>query len=324
MVKAKANLSGSSDASIVEFLRAVYASDLFVVCGQGAINDVFPATARALLNFVDLALATGKPTVLFGQGIGPLTDPGLVQMASSVLPRTDLIAVREGKLGPEMLKDMKVASDSIMTTGDDAIELAFAARPQEIGDAIGVNIRFENHTGIGTELAGRLRPVFKRLSDDRPATLLPLPISRYPDFKDSRDIEELLSGLANFHNNGRDLDTPTKVIHQTGRCRVVVTAAYHAAVFALSQGIPVVGLAKSQYCLNKFIGLDHQFGKGVEIVMLESSTLEDDLAQAFERSWTSAPTLRPLLLEASRQQIEMGNAAYGRTAEMLTVRKAAA
>ncbi|MFI6772593.1 polysaccharide pyruvyl transferase family protein [Nocardia sp. NPDC050412] len=41
--------------------------------------------------------------------------------------------------------------------------------------------------------------------------------------------------------------TPVDVFRQVGRCRVLVTNAYHLAVFALSQGIPAVGITASEY-----------------------------------------------------------------------------
>jgi polysaccharide pyruvyl transferase WcaK-like protein len=50
---------------------------------------------------------------------------------------------------------------------------------------------------------------------------------------------------------------------------VVVAGSYHAAVFALSQGIPVVALVKSPYYVNKMVGLGDQFGAGCEIVRLD-------------------------------------------------------
>jgi polysaccharide pyruvyl transferase WcaK-like protein len=50
------------------------------------------------------------------------------------------------------------------------------------------------------------------------------------------------------------------------RCRVVVTGSYHAGVFALAQGIPVVATAASRYYHDKFSGLADLFGGGGDIV----------------------------------------------------------
>ena len=44
------------------------------------------------------------------------------------------------------------------------------------------------------------------------------------------------------------------------RCRLVVTGSYHAALFALSMGVPAIGIATSRYYEDKFLGLADQFG----------------------------------------------------------------
>ena len=78
------------------------------------------------------------------------------------------------------------------------------------------------------------------------------------------------------------------LIKQTARCRIVVTGAYHAAVFALAQGIPVVCLSNSPYYLAKFQGLEDLFGLGCATVRLSEPDLPARLAAAIERTWNSA------------------------------------
>lgn len=324
MMKGKMRMTGVIDHSALEFIETVHESDSVVLCGQGGINDLFQAHARAVLDFVDMATRSGKPTILFGQGIGPLSNNALLNKARAVLSRAVLIAVREGRSSPLLLRSMNVAPEKIFNTGDDTVEMAFANRPEKMGEALGVNIRAAAHTAISAEMLERLRSVFQRLAARYGVTVLPVPISRHPDCKDARDIQQLLAGANNFSDNGRELDTPLKVIQQTGRCRIVITAAYHAAVFALSQGIPVVGLAKSQYCADKFLGLVHQFGEGVSVAMLDSPGIENELETAVEKAWKEADTARDSLLEAASRQVESGLLAYERAAELLSGAKAVA
>ena len=54
-----------------------------------------------------------------------------------------------------------------------------------------------------------------------------------------------------------------------------MTGAYHAAVFALAQGIPVVCLSNSPYYLAKFQGLEDLFGVGCTIVTLSEPDFAD-------------------------------------------------
>jgi colanic acid/amylovoran biosynthesis protein len=100
------------------------------------------------------------------------------------------------------------------------------------------------------------------------------------------------------------------LIEQAARCRIVVTGAYHAAVFALAQGVPVVCLANSPYYSAKFQGLQDQFGPAVEIIQLTEPDFTHTLAAAMERSWTSATTVRSSLLQSAARQVERSREAY--------------
>ena len=53
--------------------------------------------------------------------------------------------------------------------------------------------------------------------------------------------------------------SPEAVMKNVSACRMVVTGSYHAAVFALSQGIPALTISKSAYYDSKFNGLGDMF-----------------------------------------------------------------
>src|SRR4029077_3795903 len=117
-------------------------------------------------------------------------------------------------------------------------------------------------------------------------------------------------------NGGAALDTPSKLIAATGRCRVVVTAAYHAAVFALAQGVPVVGVGSSSYYLRKFEGLAAEFRGGCQVVRTDATGLAADLEAAVAVAWEAAPGTRSALLGSAARQVECGRAAYQRLATL--------
>ena len=101
-------------------------------------------------------------------------------------------------------------------------------------------------------------------------------------------------------------------VARVATCRVVVTGAYHLAVFALSQGIPVVALSASRYSEDKMRGVGAQFGAGVTVVELESRDLEERLRGAVDAAWQAAPAVRPKLREAARAQIHASRDAFAR------------
>jgi polysaccharide pyruvyl transferase WcaK-like protein len=139
-----------------------------------------------------------------------------------------------------------------------------------------------------------------------------VPIAFHAWASDHVTITKLLEGFDDDSDGGIQLDTPAKVIRQIARCRILVTGAYHAAVFALSQGVPVVGLSSSDVYTAKFLGLEDQFGVGCETVFLGASDASQRLEAAVESAWQSAERVQLPLQEAARSQIALSQEAYER------------
>jgi colanic acid/amylovoran biosynthesis protein len=153
--------------------------------------------------------------------------------------------------------------------------------------------------------------------------LIPVPIARLDRESDARSIRQILAGYDDGSDGGQNLGSPLKVIKQVARCRVVVTGSYHAGVFALSQGIPVVGLVKSPYYADKFLGLADQFGAGCQVIFLDEEQFREKLAEAIDTAWRAAEHVRLPLLEAAKRQIEVGWDAYRRVYELVEPQRSA-
>ena len=111
--------------------------------------------------------------------------------------------------------------------------------------------------------------------------------------------------------------TPADVVRQIGRCRSVVTGSYHAGVFALSQGIPIVAVTKSSYYDQKFAGLADQFGAGCHVVDLRVPGWPERLRSLVVAAHADADATRDQLLDAASHQVEQGRAAYARLAPLV-------
>ena len=72
-----------------------------------------------VLNLMEHACDAGVPVALVGQGLGPLDDPGLQARAAQVLPQVRLIALRECRLGPQVL-DRALPHNHLPTAADPA------------------------------------------------------------------------------------------------------------------------------------------------------------------------------------------------------------
>jgi colanic acid/amylovoran biosynthesis protein len=309
---------------LAAFLERLSGADALVFAGQGTLADAARDHARSMLATAAFAHAAGVPVFFYGQGIGPLADPGLLRLAAAILPRAQLVALREERQGRALLEALGVSPDRIAMTGDDAVELASGLRPEHPGGGVGIHLRLAPEALRDGAVTERLRPVLHAFARRRGAPLIPLPISHHrTGANDPRTIRWLLAGFDDSSDGGAAADTPGQVIRAAGRCRVIVTGAYHAAVFGLAQGVPVVCLGRSAYYLDKFRGLRDQFGPGCQVLDLDDPALADALAAAMESAWECADAQRAGLIATADRQIAAGRAAYARLATVASAGSAA-
>ena len=301
---------GDFKARLIAFLETMEDADLFVVCGAGGFTDDCRMWNWSTLNTSEAFIRRNIPVIMFGQGIGPLSDVEVLSKAKTVLPEVKLITLRGGRGGPAILESLGVDASQVLTTGDEAIELAYEARSQDLGQGLGINLRVASYAEIGSDFVDKLRPILQQFARRHNVSLIPVPIAFHQRASDHLAIQHLLAGFDDQSDGGATLDTPLKVIQQVSLCRVVVTGAYHAAVFALAQGIPVVCLAKSPDYIAKFLGLEDQFGRGCETIFLDEPEALEKLADAIDRAWQSAELVRRSLQEAALRQIQLSWEAY--------------
>lgn len=292
------------------FLRAMKQADLFVVCGAGGFTDDTRDWNVSTLDTIEEAIERNIPVVMFGQGLGPISDAEILGRARKILPKVCLLTLRGSRGGSAVAQSLGVNLSRTLTTGDEAVELAYEARKEELGQAVGINLRVASYSKVNGEMVDGLRPVLHEFARRHNVPLIPVPIAFHAWANDHVTIRRLLEGFDDQSDGGIKLDTPLKVIEQAGRCRIVVTGAYHAAVFAMSQGIPVVGVSASDDYTAKFLGLEDQFGVGCESVFLGAPDALERLAAAAERAWQLAEKVRLPMREAARRQMALSQGAY--------------
>jgi polysaccharide pyruvyl transferase WcaK-like protein len=309
-IRARRRLKRHEHAELDLFLDWAGGADLVVVVGAGLLTDAFAPAALTVLELLEWAAARGAATAMMGQGIGPLSDPPLRAAVGRVLPKVGLVCLREERAGRPILRSLGVPEDRVLTTGDDAIELAFEARPPKPhGSALGLSLRVARYSKVDEDQVATVGSVLRRFGAVHEADLVALPISSYVN---ERDAEVLARATGHSDEAGWAPDTPSTVIERIHRCRVVVTGSYHAAVFALAQGIPAVGLAGSDYYLDKFLGLADQFSGHCSTVVLDAPDLISRLEEAVSEAWSSADEVAPELIAAAERQMEDASVAMGR------------
>jgi polysaccharide pyruvyl transferase WcaK-like protein len=317
VIRATSRLRREDCAPMTRFLEALRGADVLVVTGAGALTDDFAPLATTVLDLLDAAHRAGAVTAYLGQGLGPATDPRLLRRARSVLQKVDLISLRERRAGSALLRELGVPMDRVVVTGDDAIEMALRSDTEApLGAGLGVNVRSARYSGVGNDVVDRLRPVLAAAADRYGADLVACPISRVANEADGTAIARI-TGLP-----AEDIRTPEEAIDRIRRCRVVVTGSYHAAVFALAQGVSAVALAASPYYVGKFAGLREQFEGRLDVVRLDDEAFPAALQHAIDGAWSAADEAAPGLRAAAASQARSGEAAYARLGALLTARTA--
>jgi colanic acid/amylovoran biosynthesis protein len=255
-------------------IQAVRAADLVVASGGGYVTDTWWWHAAGVLSLLRLAQRLGKPTAMFGQGVGPISgrrggSRALRMQAQAVLCRAgrSRLAGRPDRQGPGDI--LGISSSAIAVTGDDALELIPEGSAVEGSAADGITRGGSVHCGRALGLSMRVSPyagLTRRRRNGRrpggagggslPGPIVTLPVSRYPVDGDL----DALRALLHPERSGadivlHDLATPEALITAAAGCRVIVTGSYHAAVFGLARGVPAVCLTRSSYYDAKFPGL---------------------------------------------------------------------
>lgn len=313
LIKLGARPEEKRKGAVAGFLHFLQQVDLYLWAGGGYLADPFGSLATKLANTLEALSGRGVPAAAFGLGIGPLHRPRIQRTVRAAMRGLCAVGVRDaGSL--ELLQSWSTHGADLCLTGDDAIAGAFAERRPEIGDALGVSFRFQYYSGLDDRHFAAIREALRRFYAQRHAALVSIPIA-------PGDLEinaRLRAREVPFEAPGFELEAVYAAIR---RCRVVVTACYHAAVFALSMGIPAIGIAGSDYYLQKFRGLRKQFGNVLPLILcrpqIPVDALRAELRDALTSTWLDALRLRPKLLASAAAQIGVNDAFRARVFERL-------
>lgn len=295
--------------------------DLFVASGGGYMTDTDKPMLWSVFDRLEAAITCGVPTAMVGQGIGPIKDPELLARAREILPSVGLILYRNRRNGFPLLESLGVLPERIALTGDDAVEMTYDERLDKLGHGVGVSLRVAHYTQVDSEHIGAIRRALHTVAGKYNAPLVAVPISGYYEESDSTHINKLLDGYDLKSTGWRKFETPLDAIRRTRECRVMVTGTYHGAIFALAQGIPVVGIARSDEYFDKLSELADEFPDGINVLRLNSDFFSDRLITAIDTAWNTAEELRDPLLQAAVRQIEWGKAGYQRLCDLVEQEK---
>lgn len=283
-------------------LPAIRRADVVVSSGGGFVNDVFWWHGAGVLSVLMMAQRLGKPTAMFGQGFGPLTNPVLKQLLRQVAPRLDVVGLREGVASVPIVAANVVDPGRVRVTGDDALLTATAATRPPTGSAIGVNVRIAAYSGVAEDAGRKVAETVQTASHARGVHTVALPV----EFNRAASDLRITGGGADQHVQYR---APETLIRRAAGCRVVVTGSYHAAVFGLAAGVPAVCITNSAYYDGKFQGLAALFPGGCHIVKC-GSELTAETADALKLAWDTTESVRDTLHARALAQVASADELY--------------
>lgn len=315
LIAAKAAVVGNKRYRMRSFIQKLQTADLVFSSGGGFVNDRFPDHGFDALALLSGAQSLGIPTAMLGQGIGPLEEGPLRRLAGRTLSGLKLLGLRESGESLKLVNELGVPQETVRVTGDDAIEIAYRERPDTLGDRLGLNIRVAAYADLDDSDVKRVRDAVGSALERLRARPMIVPIAIAPGGDEDRTRELIPEPL---RETATPATEPLDVIQRAGRCRLVITGSYHAGVFALSQGVPVIGLAASDYYQAKFQGLRRQFGPACEVIDPRGEGLNERLGDLAERLWNEASVRRNETLAAAEVQIALSREAYREVASLLT------
>lgn len=286
---------------IDEYFEALQMADLVLLTGGGYFSDEFAKHALGLLDTLAGAQRLGRPTAILSPGFEPVNDTTLEVKARDVLPQVQLIGCRERLVSPQVLRAFGVVGRGTVT-GDDAIEIASAGVRNPSANAVGFSLRMADYSRVDGPLARVVGGAVNEAARMCGAPIIPLPINLSAP-SDEEAIRIALESTNAEWEGHAPIASPSDLIARTTYCRVTVTGSYHAAVFSLTCGVPVVGLAASDHYRRKLRGLADMFEVGCEVIDLEGGAIVERIRNAVIGYWNQADSLCPILRASALRQV---------------------
>lgn len=237
-------------------LRELRGASLFLSGGGGLMQDVTgPFSVAYYGGLLSMAQLLGVPTMVFGQGVGPLSAPLNRMLVKTAFSRTKVMTVRD-QGSVDLLSAMRLPSEKVVLTADPVLclEPAEAGRISQIWagtglkpdvPTIGIAIR-PWHTWFERQFKA-FATVISHVASACGAQVLLLPFQQPGDERITEELRDCLSyrpdeqvpAVAMLH----ELLSAQEMLGLIGRLEMVVAMRLHAVIMAAASGVPAVGIA---------------------------------------------------------------------------------
>ncbi len=233
--------------NVPAYLSRMRRTKLYISGGGSLIQDVTSSRSLAYyLSSLKSAHRSGCKTLMYGCGIGPVSDKNLQYAGRIIDEHADLITLRDAQ-SPEVLQQMGVSRPEVRVTADPAL-LLDPASDEKVDSLLVTN-------GIpadGNYIMFALRP-WAGFSDqiDTFAACAEYAYETYgltPIFcalEPRRDIPAAQQVTQRLRCPYHVLATPDDgalIVGLMGRMQAVIAMRLHALIFAAGQGVPLIGV----------------------------------------------------------------------------------
>lgn len=288
--------------AIVTLISEVARADVVFVCGGGNMTSVWPGVLESRLRLLRVANALGRKVILVSQTLGPYSEQHRPRV-NAVLRHAGWVGVRDRTYSNTQV------SVPVRFAVDDAcfLEARHSAASQRIADHSGrfACLSMRKFAGATDEQLRALADAVSALATADSANVVFIP--HHAPGGTGHDIRLAEAVAEAFPTGMLRIVNPILLASElkaiTRDSQWVVTMRYHQLVFALSLGLPVVGVSVDEYTRAKLRGAFEQFNLEPEVI---------DLGDA------------PAALPAAVQRVTGQRAQFAAAAQELRTREEAA
>ncbi len=238
------------------FFQELGGANLFLSGGGGLMQDVTgPFSAAYYSGLLSIAQLRGVPTMVFGQGVGPLKSAFNRMLVKATFGRTRVMTVRD-QASVDLLTELRLPADRIVLTADPVLCLE-PADPGRISQiwagtglrsdlpTIGISVR-PWHTWFERQFK-TFASVISHVASSCGAQVLLLPFQQPGDERITEELRDCLSYRPDAQMPPvamlNEILSSQEMLGLIGRLDLVVAMRLHAVIMAAAGGVPAVGIA---------------------------------------------------------------------------------
>jgi polysaccharide pyruvyl transferase WcaK-like protein len=292
---------GDGDPSLA-VANAIRAADLLVIAGGGNMTSIWPSHIFERATLVALAAAAGVPVAVSGQTLGPDLTAQDAALLSGLLDSAALVSVREA--------DSRARAHVLGTTArhgaDDASFLAeLRASTTDLPSSPFCLVTLSSHTG-DTDRAALTAAVATMLDTVAATTGLDIVFSGHfapldGDARGDEVMHELVRERMTAPSSRVRVADAAASASLARAAELVITSRYHPAVFAVSGGVPTIGIPVDAYTTIKLRGALANFGQ--HSFVPASELVEAGAASLVHSVWHDREAIRASAISAARRHL---------------------